>query len=106
MNGGARIAKVLHDRGVREIFTLCGGHISPVLVEAKKAGIRITDVRDEAAAVFAAAGARRRLGDQTASRRIPPRQTPGIEPIGLATTRKTRRPRGKREKSRKINPMI
>ena len=54
MNGGARIAKVLHDRGVREIFTLCGGHISPILVEAKKAGIRITDVRDEATAVFAA----------------------------------------------------
>lgn len=54
MNGGARVAKVLHDRGVREIFTLCGGHISPILVEAKKAGIRITDVRDEATAVFAA----------------------------------------------------
>lgn len=54
MNGGARIAKVLHDRGVREIFTLCGGHISPILVEANKAGIRITDVRDEATAVFAA----------------------------------------------------
>ncbi|HUG97562.1 MAG TPA: thiamine pyrophosphate-binding protein [Gammaproteobacteria bacterium] len=54
MNGGARIARVLHDRGVREIFTLCGGHISPILVEAKRIGIRITDVRDEATAVFAA----------------------------------------------------
>lgn len=62
LNGGARIAKVLYDRGIREIFELCGGHISPILVEAKKAGIRITDVRDritdvrdEATAVFAAA---------------------------------------------------
>jgi thiamine pyrophosphate-dependent acetolactate synthase large subunit-like protein len=54
MNGGARIARVLHDRGVREIFTLCGGHISPILVEAKRMGIRVTDVRDEATAVFAA----------------------------------------------------
>ena len=54
MNGGARIANVLHQRGVREIFTLCGGHISPILVEARKIGIRITDVRDEATAVFAA----------------------------------------------------
>ena len=54
MNGGARIARVLHDRGVREIFTLCGGHISPILVEAKRIGIRVTDVRDEATAVFAA----------------------------------------------------
>jgi thiamine pyrophosphate-dependent acetolactate synthase large subunit-like protein len=54
MNGGARIARVLQDRGVREIFTLCGGHISPILVEAKRIGIRITDVRDEATAVFAA----------------------------------------------------
>jgi acetolactate synthase-1/2/3 large subunit len=54
MNGGARIARVLHERGVSEIFTLCGGHISPILVEAKRIGIRITDVRDEATAVFAA----------------------------------------------------
>jgi thiamine pyrophosphate-dependent acetolactate synthase large subunit-like protein len=54
MNGGARIAKVLYERGVREIFTLCGGHISPILVEAKRIGIRVTDVRDEATAVFAA----------------------------------------------------
>jgi thiamine pyrophosphate-dependent acetolactate synthase large subunit-like protein len=54
MNGGARIAQVLHGRGIREIFTLCGGHISPILVEAKRIGIRVTDVRDEATAVFAA----------------------------------------------------
>jgi acetolactate synthase-1/2/3 large subunit len=54
MNGGARIARVLYERGVSEIFTLCGGHISPILVEAKRIGIRVTDVRDEATAVFAA----------------------------------------------------
>jgi len=54
MNGGAIIASVLAQHGVRHVFTLCGGHISPILVEAKKAGMAIIDVRDEASAVFAA----------------------------------------------------
>jgi acetolactate synthase-1/2/3 large subunit len=36
------------------VFTLCGGHISPILVESKKAGMRIIDVRHEVNAVFAA----------------------------------------------------
>ena len=36
------------------LFTLCGGHISPILSAAKARGIRIVDVRDEATAVFAA----------------------------------------------------
>lgn len=54
MNGGERIARVLTDHGVGDLFTLCGGHISPILVEARRAGIRVTDVRDEATAVFAA----------------------------------------------------
>jgi thiamine pyrophosphate-dependent acetolactate synthase large subunit-like protein len=33
MNGGALIAQVLERHGVRFLFTLCGGHISPILVE-------------------------------------------------------------------------
>ncbi len=53
-NGGERIAEVLKRRGVRFLFTLCGGHISPILTEAKKVGVRVIDVRDEANAVFAA----------------------------------------------------
>lgn len=54
MNGGAIIAKILAKRGVRFLFTLSGGHISPIFVEAKRAGIRVVDVRHEANAVFAA----------------------------------------------------
>ena len=54
MNGGERIAQVLKHEGVEFIFTLCGGHISPILVGAKNAGIRVIDVRQEPTAVFAA----------------------------------------------------
>lgn len=53
-HGGDRIAAVLQARGVRFLFTLCGGHISPILTAAKARGIRVVDVRDEATAVFAA----------------------------------------------------
>ncbi|MFQ5349267.1 MAG: thiamine pyrophosphate-binding protein [Thermoanaerobaculia bacterium] len=54
MDGGDRIAGVLDRQGVRHLFTLCGGHISPILAGAKKLGIAIIDVRDEVSAVFAA----------------------------------------------------
>lgn len=54
MNGGAIIAGILKQQGVRYLFTLSGGHIAPIYVEAEKAGIRIVDVRHEASAVFAA----------------------------------------------------
>ncbi|HEY0087418.1 MAG TPA: thiamine pyrophosphate-binding protein [Candidatus Lokiarchaeia archaeon] len=54
MYGGELIAKVLKKRGVEFLFALCGGHISPILVGAKKQGIKVIDVRHEATAVFAA----------------------------------------------------
>ncbi|MGB5550712.1 MAG: thiamine pyrophosphate-binding protein [Thermoanaerobaculia bacterium] len=54
MNGGDLIAQVLEKHRVRFLFTLCGGHISPILVGAKRLGIRVVDVRHEATAVFAA----------------------------------------------------
>ena len=54
MNGGQIIAKTLQDAGVQHLFTLCGGHIAPIYVEAANAGIRVWDVRHEATAVFAA----------------------------------------------------
>jgi len=54
MNGGDRIAAVLVEQGVRFLFTLCGGHISPILVGTKRRGIRVVDVRHEVDAVFAA----------------------------------------------------
>ncbi|MCI0574351.1 MAG: thiamine pyrophosphate-binding protein, partial [Myxococcaceae bacterium] len=54
MNGGDKVAEVLQKQGVRFLFTLCGGHISPILVSAKARGIRVVDVRHEVTAVFAA----------------------------------------------------
>jgi len=61
-DGGAAIAGVLAERGVRFLFTLCGGHIAPILVGASRAGIRVIDVRDEATAVFAADAVARLTG--------------------------------------------
>lgn len=54
MHGGDLIAEVLQRSHVGALFTLCGGHISPILVAAKARGIRVVDVRHEATAVFAA----------------------------------------------------
>jgi acetolactate synthase-like protein len=62
VNGGELIAAGLAGQGVRFLFTLCGGHISPILVGAKQIGIRVVDVRDEAAAVFAADAVARLTG--------------------------------------------
>jgi acetolactate synthase-1/2/3 large subunit len=62
MNGGDRVAEVLARRGVPFLFTLCGGHISPILVAAKRRGIRVVDVRHEADAVFAADAVARMTG--------------------------------------------
>ncbi len=54
LHGGDRVALSLLAHGVRHVFTLCGGHISPILAACRARGIRIVDVRDEATAVFAA----------------------------------------------------
>src|SRR6187399_2729465 len=62
MHGGDRIAEVLEARGVRFLFTLCGGHISPILVGCKQRGIRVVDTRHEATAVFAADAVARLTG--------------------------------------------
>src|SRR5216684_539801 len=53
-HGGNLIAETLQQHGVRFVFTLCGGHISPILVGCKQRGLRVIDVRDEATTVFAA----------------------------------------------------
>ena len=37
MSGGRLVAEALRLHDVRFLFTLCGGHISPILVEAKRA---------------------------------------------------------------------
>ena len=61
-HGGDRIAEVLQRQGVKTLFTLCGGHISPILVGAKALGIRIVDTRHEVDAVFAADATARLTG--------------------------------------------
>ena len=62
MNGGDLVGDVLRAQGVSVLFTLCGGHISPVLVGAKARGIRVVDTRHEATAVFAADAVARLTG--------------------------------------------
>lgn len=52
--GGDRVAEALLAHGVSELYTLCGGHVAPILAAARARGIGIIDVRDEANAVFAA----------------------------------------------------
>ncbi len=61
-HGGDLLAAVLAAWKIPCIFTLCGGHISPLLVGAKDAGIRVIDCRDERSAVFAADAAARLTG--------------------------------------------
>ncbi|KAM5141060.1 2-hydroxyacyl-CoA lyase 2 [Mantella aurantiaca] len=53
-HGGEVVAEVLQSHGVRYVFTLVGGHISPILVACEKLEIRVVDTRHEATAVFAA----------------------------------------------------
>jgi acetolactate synthase-1/2/3 large subunit len=62
VHGGERIARVLAAHGVKFVFTLCGGHISPILTGAKALGLRVVDVRHEATAVFAADAVARLTG--------------------------------------------
>jgi len=61
-HGGDDVARVLARHGARTLFTLCGGHISPILVAAKARGLRVVDTRHEATAVFAADATARLTG--------------------------------------------
>ncbi len=60
--GGHLVADVLHRHGVHAIFALAGGHISPILVESKRRGIRVIDTRQEQTAAFAADATARLTG--------------------------------------------
>src|SRR5438270_9317965 len=55
-HGGELLTATLAGYGVREIFTLSGGHIFSIYDGAVKAGWRIVDVRHEQTATFAAEG--------------------------------------------------
>ena len=48
------MAEVLASHGISHIFTLPGGHISPILTGAERCGIKVIDTRHEATAAFAA----------------------------------------------------
>ncbi|MEZ4390665.1 MAG: thiamine pyrophosphate-binding protein [Polyangiales bacterium] len=63
MHGGDIIGEILARRGIQHLFTLCGGHISPILVGAKRHGVRVVDMREEVNAVFAADAAARLTGN-------------------------------------------
>jgi acetolactate synthase-1/2/3 large subunit len=62
LNSGDIIADVLREQGVDFLFTLVGGHISPLLVGANQRGISVVDVRHEVNAVFAADAVARLTG--------------------------------------------
>lgn len=53
-HGGDALAEVLSKWNISAIFTLCGGHISPILVGCERRQIKVVDCRDERNAVFAA----------------------------------------------------
>ena len=53
-HGGELVAKVFKEHNVKWVFTLVGGHISPILVASKQEGIQVVDVRSECTTVFAA----------------------------------------------------
>ena len=51
---GLDIGSFFKQKNITSVFTLCGGHISPILVGCEKENINIIQVRDEVSAVFAA----------------------------------------------------
>ena len=51
---GLDIGSFFKQKNISSVFTLCGGHISPILVGCEKENINIIQVRDEVSAVFAA----------------------------------------------------
>ena len=50
------MAEELYRHGVRDIFTLCGGHIAPIYDGCLRYGIRLIDTRHEQAAAHAGDG--------------------------------------------------
>ncbi len=54
VQGGYLVAKTLHELGVREIFSLGGGHINPIYNACLDLGIRLIDTHHEQGAAMAA----------------------------------------------------
>jgi len=53
-HGGKLVANTFKAHGITHVFTLTGGHISPILVECENSGIKVIDTRHEVTAVYAA----------------------------------------------------
>lgn len=53
-HGGVMVARALAEQGVEIVYTLCGGHVSPVYAGCVEHNIRIVDFRHEQAAAHAA----------------------------------------------------
>ncbi len=62
INGGVALAKSMRALGVREVFTLHGGHLDAFLVACADEDIRLTDTRHEASAGHAAEAYARATG--------------------------------------------
>ena len=54
MHAGFSVSSFFTNNNINTVFTLCGGHISPILVGCESEGIDIIEVRDEVSTVFAA----------------------------------------------------
>ena len=52
-HGGEIVAQTLKAHGISHIFTLTGGHISPILAAAEKLEIKVIDTRHEVDATTA-----------------------------------------------------
>ncbi len=61
-HGGSIVGEVLRAHGVKCLYNLCGGHISPILIGAKEHGLCVVDMRHEVSAAFAADAASRLTG--------------------------------------------
>ena len=59
MTGADLLARELMERGVRNIYTLCGNGLDLILTAAQNAGIRVIDTRNEQAAGYMADAAGR-----------------------------------------------
>ena len=62
LDGGELLIRMLEHAGIREFFTLHGGHLDSILMAAQAHGFRMTDTRHEQAAVQAADGWARTTG--------------------------------------------
>lgn len=62
LHGGELVVRALVEQGVKQIFTLSGGHINPIYDACLDAGVQVIDTRHEQAAAMMADGWARTTG--------------------------------------------